>query len=43
MRCTHVLGTVHEDEIEKTALPGFKYPSDHLAVGAKFILLKSKE
>ena len=37
MRCTHVLGTVHEDEIEKTALPGFKYPSDHLAVGAKFI------
>ena len=40
MRCTHVLGTVHEDEIEKTALPGFKYPSDHLAVGAKFIISK---
>ena len=40
MRCTHTLGHVDQDEMEETALPGFKYPSDHLAIGAKFIISK---
>ena len=36
--CTHILDVPNEDELEPTKLPGFKYPSDHLAIGAKFRL-----
>jgi len=39
--CTHTLDVPNEDELEPTKLPGFKYPSDHLSIGAKFRLTKS--
>lgn len=34
--CTHVVDIPSEDCLEPTKLPGFKYPSDHLAIGAIF-------
>lgn len=36
--CSHTLRIPDEKDIEETRLPGFKYPSDHIAVGAKFEL-----
>jgi len=39
--CTHTLDVPNEDELEPTKFPGFKYPSDHLAIGAKFRVTKS--
>ena len=38
--CTHTLDVPKEHELETTRLPGFKYPSDHLAIGAQFKLDK---
>jgi hypothetical protein len=38
MKCTHRLSIPNEKDLEPTLLPGFKYPSDHFAVGAKFHL-----
>lgn len=34
--CTYVMDVPSEDYLEPTKLPGFKYPSDHLAIGAIF-------
>jgi mRNA deadenylase 3'-5' endonuclease subunit Ccr4 len=39
--CTHILDVPDEEEMELTKLPGFKYPSDHLAIGARFRLSKT--
>ena len=36
--CSHTLQNPVDYEVEETRLPGFKYPSDHIAVGAKFKL-----
>jgi len=36
MRCTHILSTLKNDEMEETKLPGFRHPSDHISIGAKF-------
>ena len=36
IECSHTLSIPTEDEMEDTRLPGFKYPSDHIAIGAKF-------
>jgi len=38
INCTHVLAPPCETEMEPTHLPGFRYPSDHIAIGAKFKL-----
>jgi hypothetical protein len=38
MKCTHSLSIPNENDLEPTLLPGFKYPSDHFAVGARFLL-----
>lgn len=37
MKCTHRLSIPNEHDLEPTFLPGFKYPSDHFAIGAKFL------
>ena len=34
--CTHVLSVPNKDEVEESLLPGFRYPSDHLLIAAKF-------
>lgn len=36
LKCTDILSIPNESDLEKTFLPGFKYPSDHIAIGAKF-------
>jgi len=36
MQCTHVLDVPKENEMETELLPGFRYPSDHILIGAKF-------
>jgi len=36
IQLSHILSVPHEDEMEPCRLPGFKYPSDHIALGAKF-------
>lgn len=38
LRCTHTLGVPREDEVEAGALPGLRYPSDHIMIGAMFEL-----
>lgn len=34
--CTHILSLPEDREVEKGLLPGFRYPSDHMLIGAKF-------
>ena len=34
--CSHILEIPADSKVEETRFPGFKYPSDHLAIGAKF-------
>ena len=36
VHCTHILGLPEEEEMEPHRLPGFRYPSDHLAIAARF-------
>mmetsp|Transcript_18057 Transcript_18057/g.41077 ORF Transcript_18057/g.41077 Transcript_18057/m.41077 type:complete len:148 (-) Transcript_18057:593-1036(-) len=36
MRCTHFLSVPKDEEVEEGGLPGFRYPSDHLLIAAKF-------
>lgn len=36
LQCKEVLSIPRDEELEKTYLPGFRYPSDHLLVAAKF-------
>jgi len=36
MRCTHTLSVPPEQDMETTFLPGFRNPSDHLMIAAKF-------
>ena len=36
LHLSHILSIPCENELEPSRLPGFKYPSDHLALGAKF-------
>lgn len=38
LECSHLLSIPHENDLETTRLPGLKYPSDHLAIGARFEL-----
>ncbi len=37
-KCSQVLNIPDDKEIEPTKLPGFRHPSDHLNIGAKFQL-----
>lgn len=39
LRCVANLRVPAEEELEKTKLPGLRYPSDHMAIGAKFELV----
>lgn len=39
MECCQLLSIPHPDEMEESKLPGLKYPSDHLAIGAVFHIL----
>ena len=43
LRCTHTLAPPSQLEMESHRLPGFRYPSDHIAIGAKFEIGKSNE
>jgi hypothetical protein len=36
MKCTATLSVPKESEMEKTKLPGLRFPSDHLMIGAEF-------
>ncbi len=36
MRCTHFLSVPEGEEVEEGGFPGFRYPSDHLLIAAKF-------
>lgn len=36
LECTHYLSVPEDDEVEEDRLPGFRYPSDHLLIGAAF-------
>ena len=36
MYCTHTLSIPADDDIESSLLPGFRYPSDHLMIAARF-------
>ena len=38
LRLTDTLGVPDEAEVEPTRFPGFRYPSDHVMIGAKFAL-----
>lgn len=38
LHCANLLSTPTDDEVEPCRLPGPKYPSDHLAIGAQFFL-----
>jgi mRNA deadenylase, exonuclease subunit and related nucleases len=40
IECSHILSIPKQDQLEESRLPGLKYPSDHLAIGAKFQLRK---
>lgn len=37
--CTEILDVPKNEDMEETLLPGFKYPSDHLAIGATLNIL----
>ncbi len=39
-RCTQVLSIPKDDEIEVEKLPGLRYPSDHMSIGARFEIEK---
>ena len=39
MEVTQVLNIPEEDTMEDNKLPGFRFPSDHLSIGAKFRIL----
>ncbi len=41
IQCTNVLDTPRDDDLEETLFPGFRYPSDHLALGATFQILNA--
>jgi mRNA deadenylase 3'-5' endonuclease subunit Ccr4 len=43
IKCSHILSIPREDELEESKLPGLKYPSDHLAIGAKFHLQRKRK
>ena len=36
LHCTHVLSVPEKAEVEESLFPGFRYPSDHLLIAAKF-------
>ena len=36
LECQATLSIPNEDELEPTRLPGLRYPSDHMAIGARF-------
>lgn len=36
LRCTHILSIPDDGDVDSGHLPGFRYPSDHLLIGAKF-------
>lgn len=36
LECKSILSIPKDDEVEPTRFPGFRYPSDHIAIGAKF-------
>ena len=38
LTCTKTLSIPKDSEVETTRLPGFKYPSDHIAIAAQFNL-----
>jgi mRNA deadenylase 3'-5' endonuclease subunit Ccr4 len=38
LRCTQVLDISKEEEIEATKLPGFRHPSDHMNIAARFVI-----
>jgi nocturnin len=40
IECSHILSIPNQEELEESRLPGLKYPSDHLAIGARFQLTK---
>lgn len=40
IKCSQILSIPNQDEMEESRLPGLKYPSDHLAIGARFELTK---
>ena len=36
MQCTHVLSIPKDTDVENGRYPGYRYPSDHLLIAAKF-------
>ena len=36
LKCTHYLSVPNDCDVEKDRFPGFRYPSDHLLIAAKF-------
>jgi len=36
MKCTHVLSIPKDEDVENGRYPGYRYPSDHLLIAAKF-------
>ena len=36
IRCTHYLSVPRDEEVEEGGFPGFRYPSDHLLIAAKY-------
>jgi len=42
LHCTHVLSIPKETDVEPERLPGFRYPSDHLMIGAKYHLNRNE-
>ncbi|KAL3817605.1 hypothetical protein ACHAXA_006494 [Cyclostephanos tholiformis] len=37
LHCTHYLSVPNDSEVENDRFPGFRYPSDHLLIAAKFV------
>jgi mRNA deadenylase 3'-5' endonuclease subunit Ccr4 len=37
MQCTHVLSIPKDTDVENGRYPGYRYPSDHLLIAAKFV------
>jgi len=40
--CSHILQAPRQEDLELTLLPGFRHPSDHIHLGAKFRILDSR-
>ena len=40
--CSKTLSIPDNEEIESSKLPGFRFPSDHMSIGAEFVIRKPK-